>query len=657
MSNDNNSVKIILTIMIKNEEKIIKRCIENALCIADAICISDTGSTDNTIKILNDFMPTLKIPTKLAQHVWKDFGHNRSKSFVEAQLFCKKLNWDPDKTYSLLLDADMNFVMTPDFNKNSLKVNGYRIIQKNPSLEYYNTRFIKIGFPWKCIGVTHEYWGGSECDQLNTIYIDDIGDGGCKDDKFIRDERLLKKGLQDEPDNVRYMFYLAQTLKDVGKYNEAIEMYKKRIKAGGWVEEVWYSMYTMSKLYFALENMIEMEYWGMKAYEFNKNRSENIYFLTKIFREKGKHYKAWHYLQIGINIPHPNEMLFVETHVYRHLFLYEKTILNYYIKFEEKKNNIIEMINYYNNYGTHIYNNFQFYIHSIKIKANYILDFKEKGDYIASSTSMLKQDNNYLLNVRYVNYRIQPDGSYHAMNNGVLKPDNIVKTKQFSLLVDSEFKPLSEFTEMIPDFKKKYTTRVQDIEDIRLYKCDNKIKWIGMSSEYSHDGKIRQIIGDYDFDNKTLNNHISIESPENSDCEKNWIPIGEDEFIYKWHPYTIGKIENNIFITSLKQDTPKIFERFRGSSNLVEYNSFLWTITHMVLYTTPRKYYHQLIKLNKDSKKVEMYSLPFYFKTNHIEYCLGLHINNDVVSAIISENDSNPLLVEILLSDFNFIEL
>jgi hypothetical protein len=651
------SVKIIVTIMIKNEEKIIKRCIENCLCIADAICISDTGSTDNTVNILNEYTPTLNIPTKLSQHTWKDFGHNRSKSFIEAQLFCKTLKWDPDKTYSLLLDADMKFVMTKDFDKNSLSVNGYIIKQKNPVIEYYNTRFIKIGFPWKCIGVTHEYWAGTGCEKLDTIYIDDIGDGGCKDDKFIRDEKLLRKGLEDEPDNYRYMFYLAQTLKDVGKTTESIEMYKKRIEAGGWYEEVWFSMYTISKLYFSLGNLTEMEYWGMKAYDFNKNRSENIYFLTKIFREKAHHYKAWHYLQIGIKIPLPKEMLFVETQVYQHLFLYEKNILNYYVNYLDKNNNLIEMVNYYNNFEQNLYNNFQFYVQQISLKSNRILDFKEIGDYIPSSTSILKQYNNYVLNVRYVNYRIQPDGSYHAMNNGILKDNNTVKTRQFTLLVDSDFKSLTELTEILPDFEKTYNSRVQDIEDLRLYKYNNKIKWIGMSTDYSHDGKIRQVIGDYDFESKKLKNHVSIESPENSDCEKNWIPLGNEDFIYKWHPYTVGKIENNKFIKTLEQDTPKIFERFRGSSNIVEYNSYLWTITHMVLYTKPRKYYHQLMKLNKETKKVESYSLPFYFKRNHIEYCLGIEIKNDILYAIFSENDSNPSLVEIILSDFIFTNL
>jgi hypothetical protein len=70
--------KVIATIMIKNEERIIKRCIERALSIADAICISDTGSTDKTLEILAEYLPTLTIPAKVANHTWKNFGHNRT---------------------------------------------------------------------------------------------------------------------------------------------------------------------------------------------------------------------------------------------------------------------------------------------------------------------------------------------------------------------------------------------------------------------------------------------------------------------------------------------------------------------------------------------------------------------------------------------------
>lgn len=653
--------KVMLTLMIKNEERIIKRCIQNALCIADAIIIADTGSTDNTLKVLEEFLPTLPIPAKLYQHEWRDFGHNRTLAFQSAQDFTNSLNWNPELTYALLLDADMNFVQTPNFSKDQLITNGYRIKQKSGSLEYYNTRFCKIAYPWKCTGVTHEYWDGADTDSLETIYINDIGDGGCKNDKFTRDEKLLKKGLEDDPKNGRYMFYLAQTLKDLKKLPEAIEMYKRRIEVGGWYEEIWYSMYIIGKLYHELDDVVEMEYWMLKAYKTNKNRAENIYYLTKVFRELGQNFKAWHYLEIGSRIRLTTDLLFVETDVYDHLFDYERTILNYYVKPHESKQSLEHLINYYNKVGGHGYSNLQFYVEPIKQKISpRILNFPRKDDFVPTSTSILKMpDSTFLLNVRYVNYRIQRDGSYLMMKNGDLSRDNTVKTINYKLQMTADFEQIGDLELMTPDFPSLRNPHIEGLEDLRLYYQDstntNDIRWVGTSMEYSHDGKIGQVTGTYNTQENKLQSPTPLIPPKFSECEKNWIPLGNDEFIYCWKPFTIGKVVDSKLVYTQVQETPKYFEHIRGSSNMVEYNNKFWALTHIVMYSTPRKYYHQLMIIDKTSRKLESYSLPFFFQTNHIEYCLGIEISDGTLTAIVSQNDCNPILVKALLSDLKFI--
>ena len=648
--------RVMVVIMIKNEERIIKRCIERALSIADAICISDTGSTDNTVNLLTEYLPTVSCPTKLVGHDWKNFGHNRTLSFLAAQAFCKELGWDADMTYGLAIDADMNFVVTPKFDKTSLTANGYRINQKTPGVEYYNTRFMNLGYPWKCTGVTHEYWDGAETESLDTVYIDDIGDGGCKDDKFERDERLLRKGLEEDPTNVRYMFYLAQTLKDLKKLDESIEFYKKRIDAGGWYEEVWYSMYQISRLYYELNKLPEMEYWALRAYEFNKNRSENLYFLTRVFREKSEHYKAWYYMLKGLAIKKSNELLFLEHAVYDHLFHYEKTILNYYIQPHKSMESLIDLINYYNRYSTNVYHNLEHYVQPIKHLSIRRLPFEMKGDYVATSTSILRQKDQYLLNVRYVNYRIQHDGSYLMYVDGNLSGDNPVRTRNFKQLFDANFNPISPMEEMKPSFPKLHDVHIQGVEDLRLYDDGGQLKWVGTSKEYSYDGTIKQIMGTYDTSENRLTSYSSLRPPTQSDCEKNWIPLGNDEFIYAWHPYRIGKIDRTTDSLVIKehQATPRIFEHMRGSSNVVEYDGSLYAITHMVMYLTPRKYYHVVVRLNKATRRVEAYTMPFYFCKNHIEYCLGIEIRKDVLTAIVSQNDCDPIMVQIDFESLKF---
>jgi len=657
-----NERRVMVVLMIKNESKIIQRCIQNALAIADAICISDTGSTDNTVQILNDYLPSIKIPAKVIAHTWKNFGHNRTLSYLAAQEFTKEIGWNPNTTYALVLDADMNFAITPQFNKNQLTHMGYRIIQKSPSLEYYNTRFMKIVHPWRCTGVTHEYWDGGDTHSLETVYINDIGDGGAKDDKFERDARLLRQGLVEEPNNERYMFYLAQTLKDLRQWDEAIGWFKKRIDAGGWYEEVWYSMYQISRVYFELNKLTEMEYWGMRAYDHNKNRSENLYFMTQKFRERSQHHKAWHYMQLGKQISKPNELLFLEVEVYNHLFDYEKTILNYYIEPHRRREGLMELINYYNNHGGHCYSNMEHYTDPIKHISVKQLPYKQIGDYVATSTSMLRQpDNSILLNVRYVNYRIQHDGSYLMMENGILSRDHNVKTRNFVLHCDANMNPLSPMEEMVCKMEVKHHVHIQGLEDVRIYRDQqtNLLKFIATTMEHSYNGKIRQLVGDYDIAANQLINGVSIRPPGGveNDCEKNWIPLGNNNYIYGWHPYRIGSIQDDKLVITSSKQTPRFFEHMRGSSNVVEYNDALYALTHVVMYTTPRKYYHQVVRLNKTTYTLEAYTNPFYFCKNHIEYCLGIDIKDNVLTAIVSQNDSNPVVVAIDFSSLQFNQL
>ena len=67
------------------------------------------------------------------------------------------------------------------------------------------------------MGSTHEYYnikGSRKEEQLKTLKINDIGDGGCKEDKFVRDIRLLEEDLKENPNNMRTYFYLANSYKN-----------------------------------------------------------------------------------------------------------------------------------------------------------------------------------------------------------------------------------------------------------------------------------------------------------------------------------------------------------------------------------------------------------------------------------------------------------
>ena len=70
--------------------------------------------------------------------------------------------------------------------------------------------------------------------RLETLVVNDPGDGGSKADKFERDERLLLQGLSDPettPDlHIRYLFYLAQTYFHLSQFEDSIKWYKNEWK-------------------------------------------------------------------------------------------------------------------------------------------------------------------------------------------------------------------------------------------------------------------------------------------------------------------------------------------------------------------------------------------------------------------------------------------
>jgi tetratricopeptide (TPR) repeat protein len=326
--------KIMLITMIKNESKILKRMIDSALPILDAICILDTGSTDNTVQVANEIIKDSNIPGKVFSDTFVDFGTSRSKSFSYAKDFLRELEWSPNDTYGLLLDADMKLTLSPIFTKKMLGgFDSYKLKQVDATT-YYNIRLIRMSFDWVCKGKTHEYWtvesdiarNEAIVEDEDLIWIDDVSDGGCKADKFERDERLLLQGIEEEPDlKSRYYFYLAQTYNCMKRYNDAISYYKKRIDAGGWTEEVWFSHFMICKVYvdMSLEENgkyeAEIEEWANKSFDFYKNRSDAFYITALYFYKRGNLEKCQEYIDKGKNTPLPEkELLFVEKSLYTH---------------------------------------------------------------------------------------------------------------------------------------------------------------------------------------------------------------------------------------------------------------------------------------------------------------------------------------------------
>jgi tetratricopeptide (TPR) repeat protein len=672
--------KIILLLMIKNESRIIERCLEHALPHVDAVSILDTGSTDETVSLCQTFLSTKGKPFKIAVEPFKNFGYNRTVSFQTAQELCTELNWDAEKTYALAVDADMVICPKPAFKDVELTLNGYSVIQSNGHINYYNMRLMKCAHPWKCIGGTHEYWSGDPTGKVpyEVFYIDDRNDGGCKSDKFERDVRLLKEDIQENPKNDRAHYYLGQSLKDLGRFEEAIEMFTKRIELGGWYEENWYAHYQIGKCYEHMNRPLEMEVWMNKAFEFHSRRAEPLYHLCRYFREKSQHYKAYHYYQKGKDIPYPkDDVLFIEDQVYRGLFDYENTILACYVNGKTKQDSLVDVVQYINRGIPHflqnVWDNLHYYAESLTsplYKGEYTkFLFHDHEEYKVSSCcllpfSALDSHRRYVLNTRYVNYSIDAQGCYHMRS-----ADGNVKTKNGIVFLNASYQP-TEQVRIVQENYSRHPSNIEGLEDIRLFFHEGRVRFTASSKNITSDGRIVIACGEYEPHHATLSNVHVLEPPRPSSCEKNWVYVpnrhltaekskGRMNFIYGWNPLEIGSIqeENHTMEIHTTYQTPALFNRFRGSSPLCEYNGKLYAVVHFVKYSQPRVYYHSIVQFDRDTMKPEKYAVPFCFRRTAIEYCLGFDVKEEMTTFLFSENDTDPGMVRVPFQNIRWLQI
>ena len=323
--------------MIKNESRILRRCIDSVINFVDSFCITDTGSLDDTVDVALDIIKNSEKPGKLCKTIFQDFGTTRSESFVFSKEFVKELGWDLHNTFGILLDADMILKISENFEKSMLEnYDECKIIQTQSGLDYNNTRFIRMSLDWKCYGSTHEYWQSSEKANIailisKKIWIDDISDGGCKSDKYERDIRLLTRDLAKatEKDDIqnksRSLFYLAQSYFCVNDMENAIKYFKERIELEGWIEEVWYSNLSIANAYLKLDNIDESIKWYHKTWNIDNSRSEPLLVLSDIYSKKEENTEAMKYIEMGINIKrNPKNIIFTNDNVYKYGFLIAK---------------------------------------------------------------------------------------------------------------------------------------------------------------------------------------------------------------------------------------------------------------------------------------------------------------------------------------------
>ena len=660
-------LKICLNMIVKNESKVIHRLLNSVVPLIDYYCICDTGSTDNTIELITTFFREKNIPGKIVEEPSQDFGYNRTFA-IEA---CKDLPAD----YLLLLDADMILWINPEMDivefKNSLpEYEYYYMFQGTESYYYKNTRVIKNNYGFKYKGVTHEYVDAPKNTQTGhikkkNIFIMDIGDGGSKANKFTRDVQLLRKGIEQEPDNDRYHFYLGNSLKDCGEKQEAIEMYKRRIELGGWIEEVWHSYYNMGHCYKELGNTeMAINSW-MEAYAAYPNRIENLYEIVKHYRIEGKCRLAHAFYETAKQTLQEfpgRDYLFLQKDVYDYKLEYELSIYGFYFnptKYDlaQVSMNVLQYPYVDDNVGRNIFSNYKFYTEAIKDAITVSLEgstleknnFREalgqigkslgfpNDEFVSSTPCLLCIDTakQLLIMQRFVNYRINSEGGYDQKKT--------IDTVNILAVLKQHKKTRHWYIEKenVLAYDKSFDNFYVGLEDMRIFSHDSKLYYC--ANRGLDVGNMVIEHGQIDIENASCINSCFPEIEDQHEIEKNWVMFTNQHnelcMVYNWHPLIIGqvtdsrtyneqneKVEPEFKITK-RIETPYLFKYLRGSTCGVNIRDEVWFLCHAVSYEDRRYYYHILVVLDNATQNIKKYTKMFTFEKEKVEYCLGFSYN------------------------------
>ena len=260
---------ITLCMIVKDESHIIRECLESVSTYIDRYDITDTGSTDGTQQIIKDFFEEKGIPGTVHQSDWKGFGKSRTESLDNAK--------ENGADYALIIDADD--YLTGELPKPNVNdpVDGYVLRITRGEFTWWRTQLMKLSSDWHYVGILHEYAGTRDkphptTKRLEGNYTINARTEGSRNigvtpvEKYKKDAELLLSALTNEedpnyePDNHRYLFYLAQSYFDCQEWEDAQNWYQKRADAGGWPEEVFYSLLQPAVGYIFAKRAAEIPY-------------------------------------------------------------------------------------------------------------------------------------------------------------------------------------------------------------------------------------------------------------------------------------------------------------------------------------------------------------------------------------------------------------
>jgi glycosyltransferase involved in cell wall biosynthesis len=342
-SSQYNKNLLAIVIMVKNEADVIIPTLKPFIDAGiQSFLIYDTGSTDGTQQKIDDYFIERDLSdAHIIEEPFIDFGTSRNKALDYAdQIF-------PDTTFLLMVDAEW-YIHNVDALLHFCKSHQHYIAPNcsgscylmhlftiEDSIDNYVVRLMRRGYNVRYHGPVHETIPDVPSGIVpQSVYFEYSPKSSGKQkskDRFKRDYDLLKKAHEDDPADMRTLFYLGQTCQFLQDWELAIHYYQKRLDLGELSEEKYLAAYRIG---YAIEYIIEalsqetaqkyrwedaLHYY-LKAHQMLPHRAEPLFRIACHYIRHHEHATAYLFAIRAAQLPFPYyDSLFVEKKIYDYL--------------------------------------------------------------------------------------------------------------------------------------------------------------------------------------------------------------------------------------------------------------------------------------------------------------------------------------------------
>ncbi len=629
---------IALAMIVRDEAEVIERCIDSTRGLISAWVICDTGSTDGTPEVIAAALGDL--PGAVHRRPWKDFGHNRSELMELAA---------DAADYLLLLDADQTVEQLGPLPE--LTADSY-LLRHSGIIDYAVPRLVKADRGWRYVGATHEYLaadGPIDQQEMPALVVHHFADGGARSDKLERDRRLLEAELERDPENQRATFYLAQTMKEAGEPEAAIDLYRRRVELGGWDEEVFYAAFQVAVVT-AQEDPEAAIGLHLDAFERRPMRAEPLHQLAYLSRIAGRYRATCMFARQGLKISYPADKLFVHRDTYEWGLLFELSIAAYWIGEREEGLAACEELLAKPDLPTVIREAVQRnrLIYTGEVPPDLppavqgatplatLIDLRVaeiklevEPPWPSFNPSIAADGDGYRAIVRTASYEVTEAGWYRAVSDE-LKVQTLNYLAHFDAsLALAGAEPIVDASEG----PQLHESHVEGYEDMRLVEVAGR--WYALATVRDrHPETLAQVIL-LTLEGARIEAATLLEGPTPGLPEKNWMPYAEGDrlrIVYSCGPTVIldcdpqtGALEE-----LSRHDAPPAAERLRGGSQGVEVEGGRLFVVHdVVFFDADRRAYGHRFVLIDDEGRLTAASPRFSFAGERIELCAGMARQGD----------------------------